>query len=230
MMAYTFEEIARAIDHAILSPTATDADVEKACLMAREFGVAAVIVKPCCLPLAVSLLKGSRVAPGTTVGFPHGGNATAVKLREAEIALDEGANELDMICNIGKALSEQWGYVAEDIRAVFDLVRERGKILKVIFENCYLAEKHKRELCRICSELGVDFAKTSTGMGTGGATESDVKLMRELLPPRVRIKAAGGIRTLDQLLRFRFLGADRVGTSNTRVILEECRTRIQARR
>lgn len=229
MIEYSPEEIAVAIDHAILNPVATQDDVERGCLLARDAGVAAVCVKPCYVSQAADLLKGSPVAVGTTVGFPHGGNATAIKVREAEQAMDDGSVELDMVVNIGNVLAGQWDYVSDDIRAVLDIVHGRGGILKVIFENCYLIEKQKEELCRICADLDVDFAKTSTGFGTGGATEEDVRLMRRVLPGRVKIKAAGGIRNLDDFLKFRRAGADRIGTSSTQEILAECRRRVGPR-
>ena len=227
MIEYSLEEIAGAIDHAILNPVATQAEVEKGCLLARDAGVAAACVKPCYVSQAAGLLKGSRVAVGTTVGFPHGVNATPIKVREAEQAMDDGAVELDMVVNIGNVIAGQWDYVSEDIRAVLDVVHGRGLTLKVIFENCYLIEKQKEQLCRICGDLDVDFAKTSTGFGTGGATEEDVRLMRRLLPSRVKIKAAGGIRNLDDFLKFRRAGAGRIGTSSTKDILTEYRSRVE---
>jgi deoxyribose-phosphate aldolase len=222
----SLQHITAAIDHAILQPAATDDDVQRGCLAARDLGVASVVVKPCCVSLAAGLLGGSTTAVVTTVGFPHGASATATKVREAERAMDDGAVELDMVCNIGKALGGQWDAVTEDVEAVLDVAHGRDGILKVIFENCYLDEQCKEQLCRICAELGVDFAKTSTGFGSGGATREDVRLMRRLLPPRVRIKAAGGIRTLDDFLAFRESGADRIGTSSTFDIVQEWRTRF----
>ena len=227
MIEYSLEEIAGAIDHAILNPVATQEDVEKGCLLASEYHVAAVCVKPSYVSQAADLLEGSPVAVGTTVGFPQGGNTTTIKVREAEQAMDDGAVELDMVVNIGEVLAGQWEHVSEDIRAVLDVVRGCGRMLKVIFENCYLNEQQKEQLCRICGDLGVDFAKTSTGFATGGATEDDVRLMRRSLPPRVKIKAAGGIRSLDDFLKFRRAGADRIGTSSTQDILAEYRSRIE---
>jgi len=227
VIEYSLEETAGAIDHAILNPVATQDDVEKGCLLARDAGVASVCLKPCYVPQAAELLKGSSVAVGTTVGFPHGANATPTKVREAEQAMDDGAVELDMVVNIGNVLAGQWDAVSEDIRAVLDVVHGRGRILKVIFENCYLIEKQKEELCNICADLGADFAKTSTGFGTDGASEDDVKLMRRVLPALVKIKAAGGIRNLDDFLRFRRAGADRIGTSSTQGILAEYRGRVE---
>ncbi len=226
MDKHSLQQVPAAIDHAILHPGATDDDVERECVAARDLGVAAVLVKPCCVPLAAGLLEGSAVAVGTTVGFPHGGSVTAIKVREAERAMDDGAVELDMVCNIGKALGGQWDDVTEDIAAVLNVAHGRGVILKVIFENCYLSEQCKEQLCRICADLGVDFAKTSTGFGTGGARCEDVRLMRRLLPSAVKIKAAGGIRTLDDFLGFREAGADRIGTSSTFEIVQEWRTRF----
>jgi len=229
MDKYSLQRVTAAIDHAILHPAATDDDVERGCLAARDLHVAAVLVKPCCVSLAATLLEGSTVAVGTTVGFPHGGSTTPAKVREAERAMDDGAIELDMVCNIGKVLGGEWSVVSEDIAAVLRVAHDRGGILKVIFENCYLNEQSKEQLCRICADLGVDFAKTSTGFGTGGATREDVRLMRRVLPSRVRIKAAGGIRTLDDFLGFHESGADRIGTSSTFEIVQEWRTRFSER-
>ncbi len=141
------------------------------------------------------------------------GHTTAIKVAEAQAAIADGAEELDMVVNIGKVLSEDWTYVEADIRAVLEVVREHGKILKVIFENCYLQRSHKIRLCEICAALGVDFVKTSTGYAEGGATLEDVRLMREHCPPHVQVKAAGGVRTLDQLLEMRAAGVTRIGAT-----------------
>ena len=192
----------------------------------RATRCASVCVLPHYLPRAVEVLRGSSVLTSTTVGFPHGGQTTAVKVFEAERALEDGADELDAVVNIGKVVSGDFGYVRTELAAIVRAVRDRGKKLKVIFENAYLNEAQKLELCAICSDLGADWAKTSTGFAPSGATVEDVRLMRAHAAPSVQIKASGGIHDLDALLAFRALGATRIGTSRTRDILEECRRRL----
>ena len=167
------------------------------------------------------------MAVGTTIGFPHGGHVTAIKVAEAQQAMSDGARELDMVVNIGKVLSKDWRYVADDVRAVVEAAHQRGALVKVIFENCFLADEHKEQLCRICGEIGADFVKTSTGYGATGATDEDLKLMRRCAPPHVQVKAAGGVRTLDRLLAVRALGVTRVGATATKPILDECRARLR---
>jgi deoxyribose-phosphate aldolase len=225
-MDYTYQDIAKTIDHSLLQPTLTDEELEAGCRLAVEYNVASVCIKPYSLKRCAELLAGSTVEPSTTIGFPHGGHTTAVKVAEAETALDDGGTELDMVVNIGKVLSGDWDFVRADIRAVNDVTHARSQKLKVIFENCYLEDSHKIRLCEICGELGVDWVKTSTGYGTGGATIDDLKLMRKYSPNRVQVKAAGGVRTLDQLLEVRAVGVSRVGASRTAAILDECRQRL----
>lgn len=225
-MDCTYTDIARMIDHSLLQPTLTDADLEAGCRLAVQYQVASVCIKPYFLRRCAELLAGSTVQPSTTIGFPHGGHTTAVKLAEAAAALDDGGTELDMVVNIGKVLSGDWDYVRRDIQAINDLTHARGQKLKVIFENCYLQDVHKVRLCDICGELGVDWVKTSTGYGSGGATLADLQLMRRHSPPHVQVKAAGGVRTLDQVLEVRAAGATRVGASRTAEILDECRRRL----
>lgn len=225
-MDYTYEQIAKLIDHSLLDPTLTDEALEAGCQLARRYDVASVCIKPYYLARCVELLAGSTVEPSTTVGFPHGAHTTALKRREAEEALDLGATELDMVINIGKALSGDWRYVTADIRTVVEAAHARGKLVKVIFENCYLNDDQKIRLCQICGELGAEFVKTSTGYGTSGAAHGDLRLMRAHSPPAVRVKAAGGVRTFDQLLAVRALGVTRIGASRTADILDECRRRL----
>ena len=225
-MDYTYEQIARMIDHSLLVPELTDETLESGCRVALDYGVASVCIKPYYLKRCAELLAGSEVAPGTVIGFPHGGNTTAVKLAEAEQALADGGTELDMVVNVGKVLSEDWDYVRQDVRAVVERAHRDGALVKVIFENCYLQDPHKIRLCEICGEVGADFVKTSTGFGTGGATNDDLRLMREHAPENVQVKAAGGVRSLDRLLEVRQLGVTRVGATRTVEILEECRRRL----
>ena len=225
-MSYSYQDIAETIDHSLLSPSLSADDLEEGCQIALRYGVASACVMPYFLERAARILKDSSVKATTTVGFPHGGHATAVKLAEAERALDDGGEELDTVVNISHVLSGNWKHVRDEIRAIASLVHGRGQKLKVIFENCYLNDSHKIELCRICGEIGVDWVKTSTGYGTGGATVEDVKLMRQHSPATVQIKAAGGIRDLDRVLEFRALGVTRIGASRTVDILDECRRRL----
>ncbi len=226
MMHYTYLDIAKMIDHSLLNPVLRDEELEKGCRIARDYDVASVCIKPYYLKRCAELLAGSNVAPGTVIGFPHGGNTTAIKLAEAEQALADGGTELDMVVNIGKVLSGDWDYVRQDICAVVERSHSGGAIVKVIFENCYLADSDKIRLCEICSEVGADFVKTSTGYGSGGATHADLILMRKHTPPRVKVKAAGGVRTLDSLLEVRALGVSRSGATRTVEMLEECKKRL----
>ena len=225
-MEYTYRDIAKMIDHSLLNPVLTDKELEQGCRIARDYDVASVCIKPYYLKRCAEILAGSDVRPSTTIGFPHGGHTTGMKVAEARQALDDGGIELDMVVNIGKVLSGDWAYVRDDIRAVVEVTHERGGIVKVIFENCYLQDEHKVRLCEICAEVGADFVKTSTGFGSGGATIEDLKLMRKHSPPHVRMKAAGGIRTLDALLEVRAIGVTRVGATRTAEILEECKRRL----
>ncbi len=225
-MDYTYLEIAKMIDHSLLGPALTDADLEAGCLLARRYDVASACIKPYYLKRCADLLAGSSVAASTVIGFPHGGNLTAIKLAEAEQALRDGGAELDMVVNIGKVLSEDWAFVRDDIRAVVEVSHQAGAMVKVIFENCYLQDRHKIRLCEICAETGADFVKTSTGYAGGGATLEDLKLMRKHSPPNVRVKAAGGIRTLDTLLEVRSIGVARSGATRTAEMLDECKRRL----
>jgi deoxyribose-phosphate aldolase len=227
-MDYSYLDIAKMIDHSLLNPVMTDEELEAGCRLARDYDVASACVKPYYARRCAELLQGSSVAASTVIGFPHGGHKTSVKAAEAREALADGATELDMVVNIGKALSLDWGYVRDDIQAVADAAHEAGAIVKVIFENCYLQDAHKIRLCEISAETGADFVKTSTGYGSGGATMGDLKLMRRHSPPSVRIKAAGGIRTLDALLEVRAIGVSRSGATRTAEMLEECKRRLAA--
>jgi deoxyribose-phosphate aldolase len=245
-MKYTCEELAGMIDHSLLHPTLTDAELEEGCRQAVRYGVASVCLKPYWVRRAAQLLEGSRVAVGAVVGFPHGGSTSEVKRYETEMACREGAAEIDMVINIGKALSGDWGYVESDIRAVCQEAHGRGAKVKVILENDYLArggaglssEEIKRKLCQVAERAGADWVKTSTGYGFvkgadgkysyQGATEPDLKLMRASVSARVQVKAAGGVRDLDGLIRVRDLGANRCGATATAAILEEYKRRAEA--
>jgi deoxyribose-phosphate aldolase len=223
---YTYRDIAKMIDHSLLNPALSDRELEQGCQLARRYDVASICIMPYYLKRCAEILKGSKVMPTTTIGFPHGGHATTIKLAEAEQALDDGAEELDTVVNVSKVISRDWDYVRADIKSVVDVAHQRGKKVKVIFENCYLDNEHKIKLCQICGVIGADWVKTSTGYGTGGATIEDIKLMRQHSPSHVQIKAAGGIRDLDKLLQVRALGVTRVGASRTADILDECERRL----
>jgi deoxyribose-phosphate aldolase len=224
----TLADLARMFDHSLLQPHLTDADLERGCLLAREYGVASVCIKPYAVRLAAKLLAGSTVQASTTIGFPHGGHVTRVKVLESEIALADGATELDMVVNVGKVLSGEWNYVADDITAVVRLAHAAGAKVKVIFENAYLKDEHKKELCRICGEVRADWVKTSTGYAETGATVEDLKLMRQHSPAWVQVKAAGGVRTYEKLLEVRAIGVTRVGATATKAILDEARAKLGA--
>lgn len=225
-MDYTYDDVAGMIDHSLLNPTLTREELEAGCRLAAEYKVATVCILPYYLKRCAEILRGSPVKPSTTIGFPHGGHTSAVKIAEARQALADGGRELDMVVNVSAVLSGDWDYVRQDIRGVIDLTHAAGQKVKVIFENCYLNDAQKIRLCEICGQARADWAKTSTGYGTGGATEADLKLMRKHCPPHVQIKAAGGIRDLDSLLAVRAIGVTRVGASRTKDILDECRQRL----
>lgn len=226
MTPYVYRDIAKMIDHSLLQQQLTDAELDAGCRLAREYDVGSVCIKPYAVKRAAEILAGSSVGVGTTIGFPHGGHVTAIKVAEAEQAMRDGAVELDMVVNIGKVLSGDWGSVADDIRAVVDSAHAKKAIVKVIFENCFLADEHKIKLCEICGEVRADFVKTSTGYGATGATTEDLTLMRKHAPSHVQVKAAGGVRNFERLLEVRALGVTRVGATATKAILEECKMRL----
>ena len=225
-MDCTYSDIAKMIDHSLLQPFLTEKQLEDGCRLAVAYEVASVCILPYYLRRCAEILDGSGVLPSTTIGFPHGGHTTAVKIAEARQAIADGCMELDMVVNISKVLSGDWDYVRREVAAIVTLAHSSGRKVKVIFENCYLKDEHKVRLCEICGLVGADWAKTSTGYGTGGATMEDLKLMLAHCPPNVQIKAAGGVRDLDTLLAVRALGVTRVGASRTSEILDECRRRL----
>ncbi len=225
-MLLTYEAIAKRIDHSLLGPTLTTADLEAGCRLAADYAVASVCIKPYAVGLAKRLLAGSGVAVGTTIGFPHGGHSTTIKVDESRRAMGDGATELDMVINIGHALGGEWKAVTADIESVVEVAHRGGAILKVIFENCYLNDEQKIHLCQICGELRVDYVKTSTGYGTGGATHADLILMRRAAPAHVKLKAAGGVRDLDAAIAVADLGCDRIGASRTAEMLDALKARL----
>ncbi|UCH64311.1 MAG: deoxyribose-phosphate aldolase [Fidelibacterota bacterium] len=223
------------IDHSLLHPTMTDEDIVRGCEVSKKYNVATACIKPYCIPMVRELLSDSEVGVCPVIAFPHGNSATSIKVKEAEAAVLAGGSEIDMVVNVGKVLSGDWDYVSAEIRAINDAVTANGAILKVIFENDYLQDEQIIRLCEICSEHQVAFVKTSTGYGfvkqaSGmysyrGATEHHLKLMRKHSSALVQIKAAGGLRTLDDLLQARELGATRIGATATEAILEEAKQR-----
>ena len=245
-MKYTYEQLAKMIDHSLLHPTMTDQELEEGCRVAAKFGVASVCIKPYAVKRAAELLRGSGVLVGAVIGFPHGNSCTESKRCETKLACEDGAAEIDMVINIGKALSGDWDYVEKDIRAVCEEAHGHGAKVKVIFENDYLgkggaglsSDELKRMLCRICERAEADWVKTSTGYGFvkqpdgsynyRGATEHDLALMRATCSAKVQVKAAGGVRDLDGLIKVRDLGASRCGATATAAMLEEYRRREAA--
>ncbi len=245
-MKYTYEQMAKMIDHSLLHPTMTDQDLEEGCRVAAKYGVASVCIKPYAVKRGVELLKGSGVLVGAVIGFPHGNSMTESKRYETELACRDGAAEIDMVINIGKALGGDWAYVERDIKAVCDEAHKHGAKVKVIFENDYLtaggaglsSDDFKRKLCQISERAGADWVKTSTGYGFvkgpdgkysyKGATEHDLRLMRESCSAKVQVKAAGGVRDLDGLILVRDLGGSRCGATATAAMLDEYRRREAA--
>jgi len=221
-MDYACTDIAKMIDHSLLKPELTDADISEGCEIARKYDVASV----CCVPTDVAVVRktlaGSDVKVAAVVGFPHGYNRTETKVFEANLAIDDGAHELDMVLHIGKLRSRDFEYVRSDIEAVVDAAHKKGVLVKVILENCYLSDELKEMGCKLCEQAGADFVKTSTGFAPGGATLEDLKLMRRSVSAKVQIKAAGGVRDLDMALKVRDVGATRFGATQTAKIMEEC--------
>lgn len=224
----TSKDIAKMLDHALLKPEMDTETVRKGCEIAKKYDTASVCVRPCDLPVAAKVLAGSSVLLCTVIGFPHGSNATVVKVCEAQKAMDDGATELDMVLNIGRLVSGDLDYVEADIQAVVDVAHARDAIVKVIFENAYLNDRQKVEACHICERAGADFIKTSTGFAPTGATIEDLKLMRSACSGKMLVKAAGGVRTLDNVLACRSVGCTRCGASATREIMEEAYRREAA--
>ncbi len=227
-MDVTYAQVAKMIDHSLLNPTIPDQELEAGIALALHYDVASVCILPYSLKRCAELLAGSNVKASTTIGFPHGGHCRSIKLAEAEQALRDGGEELDMVVNISKVLSGDWNYVEQEIAAVTSLTHAAGQKVKVIFENCYLDDAQKIRLCTICGDVGADWVKTSTGYGPSGATDADLILMRQHAPAHVQVKAAGGVRTLERLLEVRALGVTRCGATRTAAILDELSVRAVA--
>ncbi len=238
-MKYTYSDLAKMIDHSLLHPTMTDEEMEAGCRLAAKYDVASVCIKPYAVKRAVELLQGANVKVGAVIGFPHGNSCTESKRYETELACRDGAVEIDMVINIGKAFSGDWKYVEQDVKAVCDEAHLHQAKVKVIFENDYLtgggaelsSDDFKRRLCEICERAGADWVKTSSGFGFvkqpdgcysyKGATEHDLTLMRASCSPKVQVKAAGGVRDLDSLIKVRDLGGTRCGATATAAMLDE---------
>ena len=230
MEAISKLEIAKMIDHSLLHPTMDDLTLREGIELARKYHVASVCIKPYAVKMAAEMLHGSDVMVCTVIGFPHGSSRVDVKVYETERAIDDGAEEIDMVVNIGKVLSEDWDYVTNEIASIVAVTKKHGAALKVIFENDFLSnDLHKIKLCEICSQLKVEFVKTSTGYGFNkqsdgsysykGATEDDLILMRRYSDKSVEVKAAGGVRTLEDTLKVRQLGVTRIGATATESII-----------
>lgn len=221
----TERDIAKAIDHSLLRPELDDAFVEAGCRLAARYHVASVCVRPADVGRARAILSGTDVAVGTTIGFPHGNHRTETKVFEAQRALADGATELDMVIQIAALKSGRDADVQADIEAVVNVGHAAGAIVKVIFENAYLTDDEKVRACHLAEAAGADFVKTSTGFAPSGATHDDLRLMRANTSPHVRIKAAGGVRTLDALLGVMELGVSRIGATATETIIQDFRAR-----
>ena len=233
-MKYTYEQLASMIDHSLLHPTMTEKHLREGCELAARYKVVSVCIKPYAVPLAAELLKGTGVEVGTVIGFPHGSNPTEIKVAETKLTCQQGATEIDVVANIGKVLEGDWEYVEADLRAVTEESHKHNAIVKVIFENDFLPDDAtKIKLCQICEAIGAEFVKTSTGYGFvkqpdgnysyKGATHPDLNLMRANSSEKVQVKAAGGVRTLDDLIAVRDLGVTRCGATATAQMLDEYR-------
>ena len=227
-MAITPRDIAKMLDHSTLQPYLTEEDIRKGCELALKYDCASVCARPGDVPILAEMLAGSDVKVCTVIGFPHGNHATAIKVAEANLALDQGCTELDMVINIGKMIAGDTEYVKEEIRQLAEAAHAKGAILKVILETCYLTDEQKKTCCRLAEEAGADFVKTSTGYGSKGCTIDDLKLMRAAVSANVRVKGSGGIRDLDTVLSARAVGASRCGVSATAKIMEEAEARYAA--
>ncbi|MBQ6382094.1 MAG: deoxyribose-phosphate aldolase [Clostridia bacterium] len=224
-MSLTPKDIAGMLDHSTLQPYLTEEDIRHGCEVALKYGTASVCARPCDVPILAEMLAGSPVKVCTVIGFPHGAHETAIKVAEAQLALQQGCQELDMVLNIGKLKHGDADYVESEIRQLADTAHAAGAILKVILETCYLTDEEKILACHISERAGADFVKTSTGYGSAGCKIEDLKLMRANVSDKVRIKGSGGIRDLDTVLSARAVGASRCGVSATEKIMAEAEKR-----
>ena len=224
----TYEDLAGTLDHALVEPNLSSVEVLAGIDLAKRYGVACVSVRPCDVDLAVRTLAGSRVRPGSVVGFPHGSQNTATKLYEARDLLRRGARELAFTIAISALLSHEFDHVQTELAQMAETCRQAGAVLKVVLENAYLTGELKIVACRCCARAGVDFVATSTGFAPSGYSLEDVRLMRQHLPEEIGVEAAGGLRTLDQALEARAAGATLIGTASTAAILDEWKARLTA--
>jgi deoxyribose-phosphate aldolase len=222
----TCESLAKLIDHPLVKPELTDEQVIEGLELAKRYHIACASVRPCDIDLAVRTLQGSSVKAGAVCGFPHGSENTATKLYEARDLLRRGAREIDMVIAISKLLSREFQHVQMELLQMSELCHKEGALLKVILENAYLTDELKIIACRCCERAEVDFVKTSTGFAPSGYTLADIALMRRHLPEEIGVKAAGGIRTLDQVLEVYQAGCTRIGTTSTAAILDEWKARL----
>lgn len=226
-MSLTPHEIAKMLDHSTLQPNLTQEDIRKGCEIALKYDAASVCARPADMPLVAELLKGSTVKVCTVIGFPHGNHKTEIKVAEANAALDDGCQELDMVLNVGRMIAGDYDYVGKEIRQICELAHRRSAKVKVILETCYLTDEQKKRACELCADAGADWVKTSTGYGSGGCTLCDLRLMRSAVPAHVQVKGSGGIRDLDTVLAARAIGATRCGVSATVKIMEEAQARFE---
>ncbi len=220
-MIYKYDDIAKMIDHSLLKPFLTDEEIVKGCELADRYHVASVCVRPGDVRLACGILKKSSVIVGTVIGFPHGSTTTVAKMEETKDSIENGAMELDVVLHFGKLKSGKFDYVKEELKLITSYSHHRNVKIKVIFENCYLTDDEKIKACELCNEIGVDWVKTSTGYGTGGAEDHDLILMRKHARPEIQVKAAGGIRTLERAIEVKELGCTRIGATATAEILDK---------
>ncbi len=221
----TLKEIAKTIDHAVLKPDFTDTDLEQHAKMCMEFGVFSMCVKPCDIKSAKKLLSGSDVKVSCVLSFPHGADATSVKIFQAKQAIGDGTDEIDMVMNIGKFLSGDYNYVLEDIRAVVDIAHSQGVLVKVIQEIGFLTPEQVAKACELSYEAGADFVKTSTGFGPGKATPEVIAIMMKTVGGKMGVKASGGIRTPEDAAAFLKQGATRLGIGSTEAVLKGAETK-----
>jgi deoxyribose-phosphate aldolase len=222
----TVSDIAKMIDHSLLRPNLTETEFIEGVELSARYHVATCSVVPFDIARAVKILEGSGVPVSTVVAFPHGTIPTESKVNEARRSIEDGATELDMVMAISRMMTGEHGYVEDDIRAVSEMAHAQNATVKVIFETCFLTKEMIAKACELSERAGADFVKTSTGYGTSGATLEDIRLMRASCSPKVKVKAAGGIRTLDEVLTYRAAGTDRIATRGSQAILEEAEKRF----
>lgn len=221
----TSRDIAKMLDHSTLQPFLTEKDIRHGCEVAIKYGTATVCARPQDMEIVVPMLNGTGVLPCTVIGFPHGAHTMEIKAMEAARALEDGCRELDMVINIGRMLGGDYDYVEREIKALAELCHDQEAILKVIIETCYLSDEQKVKACQLSESAGADFVKTSTGFSTHGATEADVKLMRDTVGADMGVKAAGGIRTYADAMKMIAAGANRLGASAGIAIMKEAESR-----